>query len=192
MKNKALQLIIILTLGTYTCYAQGIKLNTEQIGERIAMRLAENYKPDSVEVANLCRKGFFFIKFTINKKGKVSNIMFSKDSVTFIQKSAKLAVQSLQEDVMLAANLGKMNKIFVLPVLYDYDIGCYRGSVDMGIATQEDKAKYMSAHLSNMNNANHYQYNLFDMMKFGDKELPLIDCILLKPFKIGAMKGPGY
>gem|GEM_PF-5666978 len=183
--KTALSMLIIL-LSAFASLAQNNRLNNHQIGDRISNCININYHPDSVSLKNTCRRACVFIKFNINKQGKVENLSFSKDSTAFVKEALTKAVTLLEKDKELINSLKKSGVTIVQPVMYDYQLNCnFPKDYSVNMPEEERLKKHMS-YYKTRDIMEHYGETLYDMMNYEGKKIKSVACILLTPLWFGA------
>ena len=188
MKKKIFFVFVIFFCRAFLSFAQS---NVDKAGQRITWILQNEHNLDTSIFNKLCGRGCVFVKFKFNKTGKIASFSYSKDSLG-LAKSLYVSIIALQNDKELQRILKKTDIDFVLPVLYDFDLGCLYPSIDMTIATKEDKYKYMLSFYKTQINNDFYLRDLFDMLNFDGRKVYAIKCILLTPVTFGSMKPTAY
>lgn len=168
--------------------AQTNKLSINQINWHIGDGIYHNYHPDSLAVSKLCRRACVFIKFKVDQKGHISDLGFSKDSISFIKEALTKAVYSLQKDSELMETLKKSDKTIIQPVLYYYQVGCKLQALPLSEASKENTNgdKHKESYISTFADSEFFGASIWDMLNFDNGKLQAIDCILLNPIRVGA------
>jgi hypothetical protein len=182
--------LTIFLLGTTTHgTAQKKVLNITQIMQHIQTGIDQNYHPDSIVLSKLCSSSCIFIKFNVNYKGRIENIVFSNDTVSFIKEALKRAVRSLQTDKVLINSLKVLNKPIIQPFIYDYQAGCgVNNDSELSTVTNnkvnnepDKKSDYQI-----MFEMDHTRQSLLNMLNFNGDTLSGIDCLLLTPMLVSS------
>ena len=143
------------------------------------------YHPIDDSVKNSCWKGCVFIRFNIDKKRKIVNIVYNTTTPVFIADALNRGFANLNKAKQVMGNLRPyINKTFVLPLIIVNDEGCgfsspwdgYSKKTDekMAVVYDERRIKYdqFSNTIENMTSFNN------------ERRLNFVDCVLLKPIYI--------
>jgi hypothetical protein len=177
---------LLLVLGGINSFAQNNGLTNNQIGQHVSNCIWNNYSPDSVALKKTCRRACIFIKFNIDKQGRVANLSFSKDSTVFITEGLTKAVKHLEKDKQLINTLTRSGRTIIQPFIYDYQLACNFPDDYTLSMPEEEKAKRNLEYYRIRDESEHYSETIFDIMNFHGDKLIAIDCILLAPIRMGA------
>jgi hypothetical protein len=134
--------------------------------------ILHNYRPDSIQLKQLCQTSCVFIRFKIVKGGKVSDLAFNKNLPGFITGALTEAIESMNRDAIISGDLQSDQRTYLLPFIYDYRAGCEN------VYQQKDA------------NGNTIMSQLLgeavvNMLNFTDKKMMALDCVILNPISIG-------
>ncbi|NHA06477.1 hypothetical protein G7092_21895 [Mucilaginibacter sp. HC2] len=186
MKIKSIFIISILLISSLGLSAQTRELNNVEISEHVNKCLFNNYHPDSIILSKTCRRGCIFIKFRINKEGKISELAFSKDSTAFIISALRQSISSLQKDVALINTLKKSGRTIIQPFIYFYQAGCNFPRFTNESPTLQERLDFYYTHVMISGKMDHIDDAILDMLNFNGNELQALDGILLSPIQVSS------
>lgn len=188
--KKYFLLICFLAIA-HSMQAQLLKSDRAMIGYKLNAFLRKTVSVDTAFISKTCSRGCTFAKFTINNQNEVSKLSFSKGSESFLVKSMSMAIKALKSNPRLIKLLKSTRKTILLPIIYDYSLGCRIEPMDQTKATNEDRYKNLLAYFKMRMESDHFP-NLYNMLNFEGGSEEALDGLLIKPFVIGAVKDPGY
>lgn len=172
----------LLFLLINNCFAQQINGDAKSLSETITNSLFKTFKPNRDSVNNVCERGIVFALFQIHK-GQITDVTFSGAKRPFIKIALQNALDSINVNPANMLKLINVEKVFLLPLVYDFQNGCKFPKFVVGKSDDTFYKQYLDVWMerdvlmpSIMNMLN------FKQIKHLDKEVTL-----LPPFTIGNM-----
>lgn len=152
--------------------------------EDISDYFYENFKlpPDA-----FCLETVIFIRFSVNRKGEIAKLAFSKNAPKLITDELERAILSSNGRWKITSSDWKIlaNKVFLQPYLFKLQSGC---RIETGEKNLEAwRESYRQAHLK-YELARTTDTAIGELLKFTDKEFSTLDCTILPPLSISSME----
>ncbi|MDB5086839.1 MAG: hypothetical protein JWR09_833 [Mucilaginibacter sp.] len=186
MKKRSITIIltVLILVSPLILSAQTKDLNYTKVSDFIL----HNYHPDSATLSKLCRRACIFIKFKVDEKGLITNLSFSKDSISFIKEALTKAINALQKDPELMETLKRSGKTIIQPFMYYYQEGCDFPKMlsETPKEKEDEKSKNKKSYYGVRDDMEFFGATLWDMLNFDDGKLEVLDGIILSPIRVSS------
>ncbi|MBS7563607.1 hypothetical protein KHS38_04240 [Mucilaginibacter sp. Bleaf8] len=154
----------------------------------IFSKMIDHYHPDKDSVNNSCQEFCVFVKFNISKKGKLSNIAYTKTTPVFVQQALIKAFKAIEPLATIRVSGTLATRTYILPLQLTHNEGCglqYGSwpSPEDEKLTEEMKQVYKDRQLR----FSHSPESIWNITNFTDGRKDVVDCILLSPFQSGGI-----
>lgn len=174
-------LFLLMSVISVKASAQHGKLSADKIGSLVRNHVSASYNPDTALLKKACGKSCIFIKFNVNKKGRIERLSFSKDSSLFIKSALTKAVLSIEQNKQLISYLSASGKTFVLPFIYFYQDGCKLPKLYPPAKTKEEGTDALIEYYEKASAMDHLGESVVKGLNFANGSLSAVDCILIAP-----------
>lgn len=191
MKKFTIVYLLIISIGVSICQAQNHpnKLISRVNLSDITNYVSKGFKLKDKIIDTLCLYTTVFVKFSVGKHGSISNISYTSKTPEYIKGSLDSALRTSNGHWSTRASdqVFFSKKIFVLPVILYYGIGCTKGSGELDTITTKtnlvNEYNKIDNTLRNSNNA------IRDILSIGNNRSPnTLECIIISPISLGANK----
>jgi len=180
--KKIIFIISILCLLTSSSKAQGTltALTSLNVSD-IRTYISANYSLKEKNRDTLCLYTTVFIKFKVSSVGKINELSLSENIPDIIKNALEKAVKSSNSHWSTnKSDLEYFSKTtFILPVVLFYGKGCDGGGGELSLTVPVENWRKI---YNTMRTAN---YAVLDILKFKDKYLDSLECVMLAPLKLG-------
>ena len=178
---RRLIFIVFALLYIEHCAAQNeLKTEINSIAD-IQTHILNNFHPDSVKAANICENSCAFVRFKILKNRQVGDLACTKKIPDFIAKALFAAAKSLENKTDLADSILSDTRVYLQPLVYNYQLGCKTFYSQEKLTTIQKNQKDEPVDSRKEGDG------ILNMLNFTDKQLTSLDCIILSPIRTGNM-----
>lgn len=181
---KKIVLSICLFLPFLTKGQDKLPILTSKNPEDISDYISENFK---LATDTFCLETVIFIRFSVNKKGEIANLSFSKNAPKLITDELEKAMLSSNGRWKITNADWKVleRKVFLQPYVISFQAGCSVKGVDNDIKLHNESLRMGALRYERSRNTS---MAIRELLKFTDKEFSTLDCTILPPLSISTME----
>lgn len=143
--------------------------------------ISANYSLKEKNRDTLCLYTTVFLKFKVSSFGKINEFSLSENIPDIIKIALEKAMKSSNSHWSTKkSDLEYFSKnTFILPIVLFYGRGCDGGDGELSLTVPVENWRKI---YNTMRTAN---YAVLDILKFKEKSLDMLECVILAPLKIG-------